>query len=155
MRNPRFLTGAVAACGLIAFSITIPAQESAGDGKLEPLVSIMELMQQTITPATNQIWSAYQEPSTPEEWKAMEDAAITLLAASSLVATGGTGPMDNDWVGQPAWQAFNRAMIEAGRVALEASRKQDIDGLLNAGDILLAPCEGCHQQFNPAVVNAQ
>jgi cytochrome c556 len=63
--------------------------------------------------------------------------------------------MDNEWVKAPAWQAFDQAMIEAGKAALEASRKQDIDGLLNAGDILLPPCEGCHQQFNPAVVNAE
>jgi len=144
----------MAACSLIAVGPATSAQESAG-AALKPLVSIMELMQQTITPATNQLWSAYDEPSTPEEWKAMEDAAITLLAASSLVAAGGTGPMDNEWVKAPAWQAFDQAMIEAGKAALEASRKQEIDGLINAGDALLPPCEGCHQQFNPAVVNAQ
>lgn len=146
---------AVAVCTLIATGLSTRAQAPSAPGKLEPLVSVMQLMQQTITPATNQLWSAYDEPSTPEEWKAMEDAAITLLAASSLVATGGTGPMDNDWVREPAWQGFNGAMIAAGQAALEASQQQDIDGLLNAGDILLPPCEGCHQQFNPAVVNAQ
>lgn len=146
---------AAAACALSALGTSTPAQQPPAAGELEPLVSIMELMQQTITPATNQLWSAYQEPSTPAEWRAMEEAAITLLAASSLVATGGTGPMDNDWVREPAWQAYNEAMIEAGRTALEASRKQDIEGLLGAGDLLLPPCEGCHQQFNPAVVNAQ
>jgi hypothetical protein len=26
--------------------------------------------------------------------------------------------------------------------------------LLAASDVLYPPCEGCHQQFNPAVVNA-
>jgi cytochrome c556 len=143
---------AMAACSLIAIGSASSAQEPTAGAALKPLVSIMELMQQTITPATNRLWSAYDEPSTPEEWKAMEDAAITLLAASSLVAAGGTGSMDNEWVKAPAWQAFDQAMIDAGKAALEASRKQDIDGLLNAGDILLAPCEGCHQQFNPAVV---
>ncbi len=85
----------------------------------------------------------------------MEEAAITLLAASSLSASGGTGPMDNEWVREPAWQGFNTAMIAAGQAALEASRNQDPEALLAAGDLLLPPCEGCHQQFNPAVVNAQ
>ena len=105
---------AIAACSLIAIGLSARAQESEGNGAdFEPVVSVMELMQQTITPATNQIWSAWEEPSTPAEWRMMEEAAITLLAASSLSATGGTGPMDNDWVEQPAWQAFNSAMITA------------------------------------------
>ena len=148
----------LAAVGLALIGVTLVphAQQSASEpAELAPLVSVMELMQQTITPATNQLWSAYQEPSTPAEWRLMEEAAITLLAASSLTGAGGTGPMDNDWAREPAWQAFNAAMIAAGQAALEASRNMDQEGLLAAGDILLAPCEGCHQQFNPAVVNAQ
>lgn len=141
---------------LVAVACTGRAQDASGSGaEFTPLVSVMELMQQTITPATNQLWSAYNEPSTPAEWRVMEEAAITLLAASSLTGTGGTGPMDNAWAAEPAWQAYNAAMIEAGKAALTASRNQDIDGLLAAGDILLPPCEGCHQMFNPAVVNAQ
>jgi cytochrome c556 len=147
---------AIVGSALLAGGVSSSAQESAAvAGPAEPLVSIMELMQQTITPATNRLWSAYQEPSTPAEWRAMEEAAITLLAASSLTATGGTGPMDEAWVREPAWQAFNQAMIAAGRAALDASRNRDIDGLLAAGDLLLPPCEGCHQRFNPAVIDAQ
>jgi hypothetical protein len=152
-RSSRFgIAGALGVLTVIALSI--PAEEAGADSQqFEPLVSVLELMQQTVTPATNQLWSAYEEPSTDAEWQKMEEAAITLLAASSLAATGGTGPMDNEWAAQPAWQAFNQAMIAAGKSALEASRKRDQEALLAAGDSLLPPCEGCHQQFNPAVVN--
>lgn len=148
----------VAAAGLALSAVALApsAQQSASEPvELAPLVSIMELMRQTITPATNQLWSAWQAPETPAEWRLMEEAAITLLAASSLSASGGTGPMDNAWVKEPAWQGFNTAMIAAGQAALEASRNQDPEALLGAGDLLLPPCEGCHQQFNPAVINAQ
>jgi len=146
----------VVGLALAAVSLAPNAQQSAGQpGALKPQVSVMELMQETITPATNQLWSAYKEPSTPAEWRMMEEASITLLAAASLTAAGGTGPMDNNWAKEPAWQGFNAALIDARRAALEASRKQDQEGLLAAGDLLLPPCEGCHQQFNPAVVNAQ
>jgi hypothetical protein len=155
MRKALPLAWALAAGAALSFSLLTRAQQADGPKALTPLVSIMEIMQQTITPATNQLWSAYNEPSTPAEWRRMEEAAITLLAASSLTAAGGTGEMDNEWVQNPAWQGFNQAMIAAGKAALEASRKQDIDALLAAGDILLAPCEGCHQQFNPAVIDAQ
>ena len=145
---------ATATCTMLTIGLSVCAQEPANDSAgLEPLVSIMELMQQTITPATNQLWSAWEEPSTPAEWRMMEEAAVTLLAASSLTAAGGTGDMDSEWVGESDWQAFNEAMVVAGRAALEASRNQDQEALIGAGDLLLAPCEGCHQQFNPAVIN--
>jgi hypothetical protein len=147
---------AIGCCTLIASGPSARAQEPKNmAGDLKPLVSIMELMQQTITPATNQLWSAWEEPSTPAEWRMMEEAAITLLAASSLTAAGGTGPMDDTWTKDPAWQGFNGAMIAAGKAALTASRNKDPEALLAAGDLLLPPCEGCHQQFNPAVVNAE
>lgn len=155
MAKARTLVLAIGVFGLIVFGLSIRAQEQAGSAAFEPLVSIMELMQQTITSATNQLWSAWEEPSTAAEWRQMEEAAITLLAASNLTAMGGTGPMDNDWATDPAWQAFNQVMIAAGKAALVASRNQDQEALLAAGDLLLPPCEGCHQQFNPAVVNAE
>jgi len=146
---------ATAACTMLTIGLSACAQEPTNDrAGLEPLVSIMELMLQTITPATNQLWSAWEEPSTPAEWRMMEEAAVTLLAASSLTAAGGTGDMDSEWVAASAWQAFNEAMVVAGRAALDASRNQDQEALIGAGDLLLAPCEGCHQQFNPAVINA-
>lgn len=135
--------------------IAVCAQEATRPRELEPLVSIMQIMQQTITPATNQLWSAWEPPTTPKEWRLMEEAAITLLAATSLNAAGGTGEMDNIWVQDPRWQAFNQVMIDAGQAALEASRNQDADALLAAGDLLLPPCEGCHQAFNPAVIGGQ
>jgi len=140
--------------GLLAFVMVALAQDT-GAGTFDALVSIKELMEQTITPATDQLWSAYQEPSSPEEWKKMENASVTLLAATTLTAMGGTGPMDNEWARQPGWQAFNRALIEAGKAALVASRNKDQEALLAAGDLLLPPCEGCHAAYNPAVVNGE
>jgi hypothetical protein len=77
--------------------------------------------------------------TTPEKWQQMEEASITLLAASSLIAAGGTGEMDNGWA----------------KAALAATLEQDAEALLAAGDLLLPPCEGCHQQFNPAVIGEQ
>jgi hypothetical protein len=46
-------------------------------------------------------------------------------------------------------------MISAGQDALKAVRARDHDALLVASDVLYPPCEGCHTQFNPGVVNAQ
>ena len=144
----------LAGLALASMVVLTQAQDRAAAG-LTPLVSVRELMEKTITPATNQLWSAYNAPTTPAEWRVMEEASITLLAASSLTGAGGTGPMDAEWARQPAWAAFNQAMIAAGKAALDASRKQDAEALVAAGDLLLPPCEGCHLQFNPAVVEAE
>lgn len=146
----------VTAIGLCLIPAVVPltAQApavAAADGA--PLVTIRELMEKTITPATNTLWNVPEAP-TDEEWAAREEAAITLLVAANVVALGGTGPKDEAWAEEPAWKAFNGAMIVAGRDALAAIRARDAAGLLKAGDVLYPPCEGCHLQFNPGVVGS-
>ncbi|MGD2167542.1 MAG: hypothetical protein PVF63_05500 [Gammaproteobacteria bacterium] len=146
----------VIAGGALGLPPAMLAQDSdAAAAPLQPLVSIRELMEKTITPATNTIWSYYEPPTEDSQWVELEEAAVTMLAAVSVNAAGGTGPMDNEWVRDPRWQAFNQVMLQASRDALEAIRKHDHAALLVASDILYPPCEGCHMQFNPGVVNAQ
>ena len=146
---------AITACGVFT-TLPAPSQESGSAGAaLQPAVSILEIMEKTITPASNTIWSFYQAPTEDSQWASLEEAAVTMVAASSLTAAGGTGPMDNEWVRDPSWQAFNRIMLQASQDALKAIRARDHAALLEAADVLYPPCEGCHSQFNPGVVNAQ
>jgi hypothetical protein len=134
------------------FLVTIlHADESPAAREFVPLVTIRELMERTITPATNTLWNAFEPPATDEQWQALEEAAVTLLVAANVNSLGGTGARDNEWVREPAWREFNRVMIEAGKQSLAAIRERDHDALLAAGDVLYPPCEGCHQQFNPGV----
>jgi cytochrome c556 len=114
---------------------------------------IKQLMETTITDASNAIWAASDPPTTDEQWKSLEQAALDLVAATKVNAVGGTGPMDNEWAKQPAWKPFNDTMLAAGEAALAAIRKKDHDALLAASDALYPPCEGCHLVFNPGVVN--
>jgi hypothetical protein len=124
---------------------------AAADGT--PLVSILELMEQTITPATNTLWNAWEPPTDDAEWVVLEEAAITMLVAVQATALGGTGPDDNEWAAQPAWRAFNQVMLNATSTMLTAIRERDHDTLLDAGDLLYQSCESCHRAFNPGVVN--
>jgi hypothetical protein len=119
----------------------------------QPTMPIKQLMETTITDASNAIWNAYDPPSSADQWKALEEAALKLVEATKVNAVGGTGPMDNEWAKQPAWQPFNSAMLAAGEAALAAIRAKDHAALLTASDALYPPCEGCHLQFNPGVVN--
>lgn len=152
-------TGIMSVLSIVAIAAaTMPAaistaQDGSRDGtRTIPPVTIRELMEKTITPASNTLWSAYEPPTEEAQWQQLEEAAVTMLLASWANSVGGTGPMDNEWASQPTWQAFNQVMTNASRDALAAIRARDHDALLQAGDVLYPPCEGCHLQFNPAVV---
>jgi hypothetical protein len=142
------------ACLSILFIVVGSGYADEPSTAATPTVTVKEVMEKTITPATNVLWNAF-EPPTDEQWAALEEAAVTLLVAANSIATGGAGPMDAKWAADPAWQAFDRVMIEAGISALRAVRARDLEGLTAAGDVLYPPCEGCHTQFNPAVIAEQ
>jgi hypothetical protein len=127
--------------------------QAPGDETSQPPVTTKQLMETTITDASNAIWNASDPPTSDEQWSALEKAALALIDAAKRNAVGGTGPMDKEWAAQPAWKPFNAAMLQASEGALEAIRAKNHDALLAAGDQLYAPCEGCHVQFNPGVVN--
>jgi hypothetical protein len=133
---------------------SIASRAAEVDSAATPVVTVKEVMERTITPATNTLWNV-PEAATDEQWTALEEAAVTLLVAANSIAAGGAGPMDAKWAAAPQWQAFDRVMIEAGLSALRAIRARDLDALTAAGDVLYPPCEGCHIQFNPAVIAEQ
>ena len=150
-RNAPLATALAAAIALAGAALAQPP--SAAEAPSRPTVPIKELMETTITEASNTLWNAYDPPASAEQWAALEQAALALIEATKLVAVGGTGPMDNEWVKQPAWKPFNDTMLQASESALAAIRAKNHTALLEAGDVLYGPCEGCHAQFNPGVVN--
>jgi cytochrome c556 len=143
VRMAALLAGALAAASMLGVS----AAQSP-----KPTTTIKEFMETTITDASNALWNAFDPPTSDEQWTALDKAAQQMLDASKTLALGGTGPKDNEWVKQAAWQPFNDAMLAASEKALAAIRARDHDALLAAGDDLYPPCEGCHLVFNPGVV---
>ena len=142
----------VAALAAVSAIVTLSAQTQS-TAVPKPGIPTKLLMETTITAASNVIWNAFDPPKSDEEWSALERAALALIDAAKLNAVGGTGPMDKEWAAQPAWKPFNEAMLQASQGALTAIRAKNHDALLMASDQLYPPCEGCHLQFNPGVVN--
>ena len=145
-------TTAILAAAIALAAAGLAQPPSTAGAPPRPTVPIKELMETTITEASNTLWNAY-DPPTAEQWAALEKAALALIEAAKINAVGGTGPMDNEWVKQPAWKPFNDTMLQASEAALAAIRAKNHEALLSAGDVLYGPCEGCHAQFNPGVVN--
>ncbi len=112
----------------------------AGVGQDQGL-SVGQIMSAIIAPMTSTLWGAY-DIQTDAQWQELENAALTVVAAGTLLEQTGEHAVNQDW------QEFSRQLTDAARVALEAIANRDEEALFNAGnDQLYPPCESCHQRY--------
>ena len=137
---------------LVVILLMMPAAVLSQEKAVQHAVSIKQVMEAVITPATNTLWEIYQ-PETEEQWLQLEQAAITTIAAGTLTALGGSSELDMQSVKEPSYQVFNQMMVKAAKDALVAIEKRDVEAFLQAGDELYPPCEGCHLVYNPGVAD--
>jgi hypothetical protein len=116
-------------------------------------VSVNALMVTLIDHSAHYVWdyAAKEEQINEREWRAVEYYAIQLAASGPLITLGGTGRLDDAWAAEAKWQQHSRAMSDAAVLALEAATEKDKEKLNEAGFALLESCEGCHEDFKPAV----
>jgi len=122
----------------------------AGLALAEARLSVNELMVSAITPATNTLWGV-DSPQTDAEWQKLDEAAVVVIAATTLISDGAAGPNDKAWAANPQWQAYAATMLQAAqnmRVAIEA---RDLEALLAENDAIYPPCEECHMAFHPGM----
>jgi len=106
------------ACRFVG-SIAILMSVSAGFAdELTPELSVKEIMNSIVTPATNTIWGAYQL-ETESQWQEVGHAATAVIGAANLLMLGGTGEDERD----------ENALSQVGN------------------DALYPPCESCHQAY--------
>lgn len=125
-------------------------EPDAADEQLRLPISLNEVMVALVNHAANPIWRAdWDEPETDAEWREVEHMAYQIQVGGALLQFPGTGPMDDEWVADPAWNRFAEQMSEAGRHAVNSAREQDQTLMRRAGDELVESCEGCHMVFKP------
>lgn len=130
--------------GLIAILTSVFA--SVAD-ELTPELSVKEIMNSIVTPATNIIWGAYQL-ETESQWQEVGRAATAVIGAANLLMLGGTGEGETEIAGEAEWQRSNQLMLAAARKVLIAVDKRDENALSQVGnDALYPPCESCHQAY--------
>lgn len=131
-----------------AGSIAMLMSVSAGlADELAPELSVKEVMNSIVTPATNTIWGAYQL-ETESQWQEVGHAATVVIGAANLLMLGGTGEGEAEIAGEAEWQRYNQQLLAAARQVLLAVDKRDENALSQVGnDALYPPCESCHQAY--------
>jgi len=129
-------------------SIAILMLVSAGFAdELTPELSVKEIMNSIVTPATNTIWGAYQL-ETESQWQEVGHAATAVIGAANLLMLGGTGEGEAEIAGEALRQRFNQQLLAAARQVLVAVDERDENALSQVGnDALYPPCESCHQAY--------
>ena len=112
--------------------------------------SVNAVMVALVDHAAHVIWEQGSKASlTGRDWQVVEQHAIQLIAAGTLVSLGGSGPEDSVWSQDPAWQRWSLALREGGRAALAAANGADRPALQAAGEQIVDACFGCHDRFKP------
>lgn len=142
--------------GLIALSVILANRAQAADSGVTTFpvpVSINALMVTLIDHSAHYIWdySVLEREITTDEWRTIEYYAIQLAGSGPLITLGGSGTLDNTWARSPDWLRYSQDMSAGAMLALDASKAKDKTMLLNAGNVLIESCEGCHRAFKPDV----
>ena len=154
VENGARILGLTLLAGLAIFSgWRVSMAQQSDDGDYIPVqTSINAVMVALVDHSAHELWDAsYEETLTGRDWQTIEQHAIQMVAAGTLISLGGTGDADRGWVMAPAWQRLSREMTDAALAALAAVEDHDQQALEAAGDDLVAACEDCHEVFKPDV----
>ncbi len=168
MKATRYVMGvarkgalAAVAAGLMLTSCSTPPTTSTPEAAAPPpaappavklTTSYNELMVAWIDNASHVMWDVEKQgfaPKSDADWVEIEDHAIQLAAAGTVIQLPGLGPMDAMWASQDGWKTNAQLLSEAGKTALAAAKGRNLPALIEANGKLVQTCEGCHKQFKP------
>lgn len=140
----------------VAFGVALVAVacSSAAPPTVAPRTSINALMVTMVDNAGHVLWDAEKPELAPKDdadWLEIQDHAIQIAAASTLIQLGGTGQADMGWIRQVGWSTHATAMGDAALAALTAAQAKNLDALVKANGALVDTCQNCHNAFKPAL----
>lgn len=132
-----------------AVSIAAVAAQDAPAAVIPP-VSVYDIMVGAVEPASNAIWAIALEENAPQnesDWKAIEHEIIQLMAATAATSLGSTSDKEQEWTRDPRWKSYSKEMMDYTLMMLEAARARDYEGTMDASNLMVESCGGCHQAF--------
>lgn len=155
------MAGAIGAAGLLAAACTPKesaeaptAAESGVPAGIHAPLSVNELMVMIVDVPGEHLWDVEKSghaPTTDEAWYQLENHAVELVGAATLIKLGGTGPNDMGWAGNPQWQSTADQLVAAAESARAAAKAKDMDALVMANGAIVDACEACHKTFKPDI----
>lgn len=132
---------------------TAPAAPNSGSAPLPLSQSINSVMVAMIDFAADGIWrpAASETPLTDAQWLLVQQDAVTISAAATLITLPGTGVNDADWVQADDWRRWSTEMRELGDEARIAAQIRDQTQLALVGDRLVEVCQACHTAYKPGL----
>ena len=123
--------GLVAGAGLAGQSTTI-----------KPVATVEQLHDAMINPSSDAIFNVGRlAPTNDADWTAVRNAAVILAESSNLLMLQGRA-LDSG-----LWMQMSREMLDSAALALAAAERQDLDQLMEAGGLIVAVCEACHEPY--------
>jgi hypothetical protein len=158
-RTAIFMAAALCAAAAVAGcerQQTPPAAtaSSAPTAKIAPPLSVNEMMVMIVDRPGELLWDSEKEgrgPRTAEDWYLLQNHAVDLAAAATLIRLGGTGPNDAAWAQDPNWQKSSVQLTDAALKARRAAEAKDLGALAAANGEIVDACEACHKQFKPDI----
>lgn len=113
-------------------------------------ISLVDLMRASIEIPADGLWAAAgADKLSEEDWQLADQDAVNLIAATTLIASAGTGKNDRKWVAHADWQSWVREMEKTALAIRAAVKAQDQKTLAAVADQLQQICEGCHTKYRP------
>ncbi len=114
--------------------------------------TVDDLMDYVITPAAEVYWGSVSIivdmdgvtenfPTSDAEWERVLAAAVMLAESGNLLM------MPQRALGGDDWMRLSRDMVDAGIVAANAARAQDVDAVFEASEQVYNACQACHNQY--------
>jgi hypothetical protein len=122
----------------------------------KPIVDVKQLMASVIDPQADIVWESVgtittaagteeRRPTTPEQWAAIRNAAITLAESGNLLmmvprAKGGD------------WMKYSRELIDVSEEAVRAADARNAERIYEIGGDINDKCMQCHEQYDPTIL---
>ena len=117
-----------------------------------PVASVRQIMKGIVRPAALVVFDSVsttvsfkgteeRAPHTDEEWEVVGNSAAALIESGNLLMMGSRA------VDKGEWLQMSQAMIDAGKIALEATQKKSAEGVLAAGEAVNMSCDNCHRKY--------
>jgi hypothetical protein len=145
------ITGLVLAASIaFAGDASKTAATAAAPRPLTLPISLVDLMRASIEIPADGLWAAAgADKLSEEDWQLADQDAVNLIAATTLIASAGTGKNDRKWVAHADWQSWVREMEKTALAIRAAVKAEDQKTLAAVADQLQQICEGCHTKYRP------